>query len=217
MINCLFCGKNIEDKAHYGLHKHCFKQIFGVSSIGYFQDWQRKESVSKDAPHQPDKPYLSSFFAGNYSKYEAVLLDTRYIFKLGNKNCPELAPVEYLCNLIGKKLGIPVPEPFALIQGNEDLSFVTKNFTQNISGHHNLIHLYHYLPAGENHYNVKNILEVIGKETQSPEDVRIFLEVLIFDSLIGNHDRHGRNLALLETAAGKRLAPIYDNTSALGL
>jgi hypothetical protein len=217
MNTCLYCNKPLGDKNTFGLHNDCFKQAFNISSIDQFQDWQRKEAISKDAPHLPEKPYLSSFFAGNYRKYEASLLGTRYIFKLGNPDCPELAPVEYLCNVIGKRLGIPVPEPFALIQENNELAFVTKNFTQDIHGHHNLVHLYHYLPEGEDHYNVKNILETIGQQTQNAKDIHIFLEVLIFDALVGNHDRHGRNLAFLETGNGKRLSPIYDNTSALGL
>lgn len=201
----------------WGLHEDCFKQVFGVSKITNFQDWQRKEIVSQPGLGEMPKPYLSSFFAGNYRKYEASLQGKKYIFKLGSENCPELAPVEYLCNHIGKKLNIPVPEPFALVKGDKELAFVTYNFTQEYPGHHNLVHLYHYLPAGEDKYNVENIVNVIGEQTQDQRSIRTFLEVLIYDALIGNHDRHGRNLALIETARGKVLSPIYDNISALGL
>jgi hypothetical protein len=37
------------------------------------------------------------------------------------------------------------------------------------------------------------------------------------DSLIGNHDRHGRNLAFIRSAKGIWLSPFYDNPSALAL
>ena len=40
---------------------------------------------------------------------------------------------------------------------------------------------------------------------------------MLFDALIGNHDRHGRNFSLIETHKEKRLSPIYDNPSYLGL
>ena len=37
------------------------------------------------------------------------------------------------------------------------------------------------------------------------------------DALIGNHDRHGRNLGLIVTAHKRFLSPCYDNPSYLGL
>ncbi len=39
----------------------------------------------------------------------------------------------------------------------------------------------------------------------------------LFDALIGNHDRHGRNIALIETKKGFILAPFYDNPSYIGV
>lgn len=39
----------------------------------------------------------------------------------------------------------------------------------------------------------------------------------MFDALIGNHDRHGRNLAFIRTAKETVLSPIYDNVSYLAL
>lgn len=35
--------------------------------------------------------------------------------------------------------------------------------------------------------------------------------------MIGNHDRHGRNLGFIQSTKGMELAPFYDNPSALGL
>ena len=83
--------------------------------------------------------------------------------------------------------------------------------------HANLNHIYHYLDPGPEHYNVETLSQAIYRETQSVADVEMFFRVLIFDALVGNHDRHGRNLAFIETAKGKRLSPIYDNPSALGI
>ena len=44
-----------------------------------------------------------------------------------------------------------------------------------------------------------------------------FIEVCLFDAFIGNHDRHGRNLGIIDTGKSKRLAPMYDNPSFLGI
>ena len=37
------------------------------------------------------------------------------------------------------------------------------------------------------------------------------------DSLIGNHDRHGRNLGFIRSAKAMHLTPFYDNPSSLAL
>lgn len=45
------------------------------------------------------------------------------------------------------------------------------------------------------------------------EDKRRFVRLCLFDSLIGNQDRHPQNLAFLTTESGTRLSPFYDNSS----
>ena len=78
-------------------------------------------------------------------------------------------------------------------------------------------HIYHYLPSDPTQYTIETIANVVFKETNSVSDYEEVLKMFIFDALIGNHDRHGRNIALIETVKGKRLAPLYDNPSYLGL
>ena len=63
----------------------------------------------------------------------------------------------------------------------------------------------------------ENLLSIISEVTGRFVDIETFIKVCLFDSLIGNHDRHGRNLGFLVTSKGSTLAPIYDNPSALGL
>jgi hypothetical protein len=41
--------------------------------------------------------------------------------------------------------------------------------------------------------------------------------ICLFDTLIGNNDRHGRNLGIIVTSSLKKLAPMYDNPSCLGI
>lgn len=216
--HCLRCNQPIEKgPSHYGQHIQCFKEIFSVSEILEFHSLARKESGSS---HEQKKlpPHLTSYFAGNYKKYEGQLGGSSYILKFSKMEYPELAPVEYVCNKIAYYCGIPVPIPFTLIKmSDNELAFVSKNFMHTMKTHATLVHFYRYLPDGTENYNVERIASTIYQETHSSKDVTTFFKVLLFDALIGNHDRHGSNLALVETAKGKSLAPIYDNPSYLGL
>ena len=202
---------------HYGQHIKCFKEIFLVSEVLEFHSLARKES-SGDKEQKSLLPHLTSYFAGNYKKYEGKLGDSSYILKFSKTEYPELAPVEYICNKIAYYCGLPTPKPFTLIEmAGDEVAFVSKNFMHAMKTHSTLVHIYRYLEGGAENYNVEMISNTIYRETNSPQDVSNFFKILLFDSLIGNHDRHGSNLALLETAKGKCLAPIYDNPSYLGL
>lgn len=182
-----------------------------------FQSLTRKTSDSgKGAPTL--SPYLTSYFVGNYKKYEAKLKGRSCILKLAKPEYPELPAVEFVCNKMAHDCRLNVPTPFTLIDfGKGELAFVSRNFMEDQRSHATLNHIYHYLPTGEKNYNVEVLQGVIFQETKSLQDLYMFYRALLFDALVGNHDRHGRNFAFIETAKGKRLAPIYDNPSSLGL
>lgn len=223
MNYCLRCNKHLMAKdAHYGQHLDCFEQIFRVTGRVEFDSLIRKSSTSgleKDAKEIRTSPHLTSYFGGNYRKYEGVLSGAKYILKLSKPEYPELAPVEYVCNKIAYHCGLVIPTPFTLIDiGKGDLAFVSRNFMDKQFQHATLNHIYHYSPLHDpESYNVEMLGKVIYYETGSAVDIDMFFRALLFDALIGNHDRHGRNLALIETAGSKRLTPIYDNPSSLGL
>lgn len=216
--HCLRCDHPIEnDQSHYGQHIECFKKIFSISEILEFHSLARKDS-SSNREQKKLPPHLTSYFAGNYKKYEGKLGGSSYILKFSKAEYPELAPVEYVCNKAAYHCAIPVPIPFTLIEmSDNELAFVSKNFMHSMKAHATLVHIYRYLKEGAENYNVEMITDTIYRETNSSKDISTFFKVLLFDALIGNHDRHGSNLALVETAKGKILSPIYDNPSYLGL
>lgn len=223
MNYCLRCNKELKtSKAHYGQHLACFEKIFRVTGRVEFSSLIRKSSTSDvkdDDKNFRTSPHLTSYFGGNYRKYEGMIGDAKYILKLSKPEYPELAPVEYVCNKIAYHCKIVVPVPFTLIDyGENELAFVSKNFMDKQPVHATLNHLYHYKPLqDEHHYTVEDIAKTIHRETENATDTDMFFRMLLFDALIGNHDRHGRNLALIVTSKGKRLTPIYDNPSSLGL
>lgn len=214
---CLRCDQPLGAEAHYGQHLECFEAVFQVKGPTTFQSLVRKESHSGDIP-QAQPRHLTSYFGGNYKKYEGVLGDAHYILKLSKPEYPELAPVEFVSNKIAYLCKLRVPTPFSLLDyGEGELAFVSRNFMDRQSRHATLNHIYHYLPLDESLYTIEIIAEAVFRETRSVEDHEQLVKMFIFDALIGNHDRHGRNIALIETARGKRLAPLYDNPSSLGL
>jgi len=185
---------------------------FNLSNIIEFHDVDPRKTSS--TPYPPEfKKKKDTFFHGRYLKYSARLRSTAYILKIQENDFPELPIVEFLCNQIAELLSIEVPA-YHLINFNGRIAFVTRNFMQDYIG--SLHHIYKFLPAGEDNHNCEEIIKVLLTETGKLTDVVKFIEICLFDTLIGNNDRHGRNLGIIETASIKKLAPMYDNPSFLG-
>ena len=117
--------------------------------------------------------------------------------KVQQKEYPELPATEYLCNQIARMLGVKVPDFYFIRFQDVAETFVSKNFMQNY-GTSNLVHLYHFVPNLED-FNCKTILQVIADKVGHLAAIEHFIRTCLFDALIGNHDRHGRNLALIQT------------------
>jgi hypothetical protein len=220
---CLFCRKILtleEYKSYHGIHKDCFYRAFHLSSWRDSENLALKNQGSDSASTSKDdsqryRNFTSSFFQGQFKKYTAELNGKEYILKVQEKEAPELPDNEYLCNQIAQSLGLNVPN-FFLIDFYGVLTFVVENFMTKVAHPVSLNHIYHYLKE-DSHYSCKELLEIIQKETGDFHYQESFVQMCLFDSLIGNHDRHGRNLGFLNFPKKTILAPIYDNPSFLGL
>lgn len=210
---CYYCSKEIKEPDLCGLHEKCFQTWFKLEKAEQFYDLDPK-TAEKSAAASPEFKKKDTFFHGQYLKYSAKLGTTDYILKIQEKEYPDLPASEYLCNQIAKVLNIKVPE-FFLIEFLEKKTFVTRNFMQDHVGA--LHHIYKFLPPGEENHNFQKISEIILQQTQRLADVATFAEICLFDALIGNNDRHGRNIGIIETTKGKMLAPMYDNPSYLAI
>lgn len=219
---CLKCLTPLQDKTQsfYGLHKSCFKAWFCLeNSLSRFKDLapQSTSSSSSGSIYKKNTDLIvSSFFHGAYKKYSSTLEGATYLIKMKEDKALELPDVEYLCNQIAKELKIPVAEFFIINwpveKEKKERVFVTKIFTKKLE----VVHLYRNLKSGQEH-NCEQIIDVLRKKS-NPQDVQTFVFTVLFDSLIGNHDRHGRNLAFIRGSGGQhKLAPIYDNVSSLAL
>lgn len=212
-MNCLKCLLPLEvADSFYGIHSECFSQWFKVPSTAMFTSLIRRSSAS-DAESTDIAPQNNSFFHGKFKKYSAVLDGQSFILKMRQPEAPELPEVEYLCNQIGSELGVRVAK-YYIIDFEGDLVFVTKNFIHHTTPM-DLQHFCHFRDV--NQHNCKDLFSIIEKQTQRPHFVKELVRTILFDSLIGNHDRHGRNLGFLVVSSGTTLAPIYDNVSYLSL
>ena len=212
---CLNCHLKITSLTpeHYGLHASCFQQWFKTEHLEEFVSLQKRTGKGSSGETTAPSSQNTSFFHGKFKKYSANLGQHAYILKMRQEDAPELPEVEYLCNQIGDLLEIPIAQCY-LINFNGERTFVTKNFIS--PGEPiNLEHIYHF--RADDQHSCEGIIQSLIKHSHNTEDVPIFIKTLLFDALIGNNDRHGRNLAFLVMANNTALSPIYDNVSYLSL
>lgn len=211
---CYCCNQPLfmSEDFRYGLHKKCFKEWFGTD-----EDFIDLIARSQSTPPRPESlgPKNISFFHGAYRKYSARLGKTNYILKVQQEEYPELPATEFLSNQIYRSLKIQVPDHFLIKYPEDNLCFVTKNFMSDLSAS-TLDHIYHFVVDGKKH-DCESLIEIIGEKTQRKREQERFVFLTLADSLIGNHDRHGRNLAFIRSPKGTKLSPFYDNPSALAL
>ena len=213
-MKCLRCYQDINGSAKYGLHEKCFIEWFQTDPKNEFLSLMQRSASSRD-PEAKNTGNNTSFYHGKFKKYSADLGAESFILKMREvKDAPELPEVEYLCNQIASSIGLPVADYFYIDFFTEKV-FVTKVFIKKNAGNANLEHMYKFRPDGS--HSCENLIKVISDTTKLPYDVDVFLHTLLFDALIGNHDRHGRNLAFIVTPAKTTLSPIYDNVSYLSL
>ena len=243
MKKCLKCRKALTGWSFYGLHGDCYRDWFKDPGMKGFEQWDLKKSgfsaFSDKSFKREDFPVESldtpsTFYHGRYRKYSAQIGSEKYILKVQEKKFPALPEMEYICNKIADFLDlnpakyyliclseinqIPEKESKKLLKDSSSLTkkvFVTKNFMQDLTG--SLQHIYKFLPKGVENYNCENIINEIRQQTGSSLEEQKFAEIGLFDSLIGNNDRHGRNLAFIDTGKNKKLSPIYDNPSFFGV
>ena len=164
---------------------------------------------SQSQPLLENQAMNISFFNGAYRKYSARLGESSFILKVQQAEYPELPATEFLCNQIYESLNITIPNYYLIRYPEDQFCFVTKNFMSGLSAS-DLVHIYHFVKNGKNH-DCESIVGIIGEQTGRRAEQERFVYLTLADSLIGNHDRHGRNLGFIQSAKGMHLAPFYDN------
>jgi hypothetical protein len=213
MKRCFKCQDVVEYPVH-GLHETCFREWFGLS-LSSSTEFDKLALKSENQIHDNQHPIHTSFFHGKFKKYAAVLEKKTYILKVEDNDYPELPHVEYFCNQIASKLGLAVPAFYFIRFMNHTDTFVVKNFMEKHKSA-NLVHIYRFMQEGQN-FSCRVILNIIENKIGHISAMKQFVLLCLFDALIGNHDRHGRNIGFINKPKGFELAPFYDNPSYLGI
>lgn len=208
---CYKCNQELNGELIHGLHKKCFTEWFKI------EEFEAQFSLTMKTAGNSNDPLAhlnSSFFHGKFKKYSARLGKRGYIVKVRQEPYKDLPATEFLCNQIAQFLKISVPDFYLIkLEGSVD-AFVSRNFMDNFFDS-NLLHLYRLM--GARPFDIENVLNVILEQTGNEMDVDRFVHICLFDILIGNHDRHGRNLAFIQTPRNMLLSPFYDNPSCLAI
>ena len=180
-------------------------------------------TMTGDAPKDFIKAYLHEDCKSNKQKNWK-----KYIAKVGRKWYPIESITEYLCNRFGQSLGLDIAAPrLRLIDGQ--LRFLSKYFIKNgerlmhgaeiFSAYVNIPQ--RFIDAIDDQGKSRDLItfefindaieEVFPNEHQNIMDALV--KMIIFDSLIGNKDRHFYNYGVivsLKNQNSPKFSPIYD-------
>lgn len=177
--------------------------------------------------------------AGAQSKLPVIVRDGQIGLPVGNEPSthilkPELsewfkgiAVNEHCCMILARHLGLTVPKTQFLKIGHFPCLLVERYDRQADpkTGQINRIHQEDFCQAlgrtPEQKYQVeggplvRDVVRLIrsGWSTAPALDVLAFVDLLMFNAIIGNADAHGKNYSMLYRSGARRLAPGYDLVS----
>ncbi len=128
---------------------------------------------------------------------------------------------ETFCMMLAQKMGLPAPQ-VKICRGLDELFIIARyDRSRDKDGHIVRLHQEDFCQAlgflpdqkyeSEGGPSLKNCFTLLQKKSIRPAADRMaLLRWTIFNFLIGNADAHAKNLAMIFTERGPRLAPFYD-------
>ncbi len=157
--------------------------------------------------------YVNSSSLGVYSKYIKEINGTKYLVKSGrgyDERISILEPVtECICYELSKLMNIPCAEYFLEVNNDEVLS-VSKWF---------------YDESKETFYSANRLMKIFNIKRENlfsyimnemPQCKNDINNMIVFDYIVNNTDRHMKNFGFLINGENIRFAPLYDNGLCLG-
>jgi serine/threonine-protein kinase HipA len=149
---------------------------------------------------------------------------TTHIIKINNKRFPNLLTNELFCMRLAKIMQLGVPEVELKETDNRQYIEITRYDRTIIDRVVNRIHQEDFCQAlgmvSSRKYQtgsgakLRDCYRIIDEFSENRlEDAMRFIQWIIFNYLIGNTDAHAKNLSLLHSDSGIKLAPFYDMLS----
>jgi len=196
------------------------------------------EELEKFIKELPEKPLalgvndMRLSLAGAQDKTAITLKDnkvaipkggtpTTHILKPAIKIYKETVENEYICLKSAQKLGISVPD-IQIREVNGLKYFLIERYDRDIKNNKvkrihqedfcqasNIASAYKYQADGG--VDFAGCFEILKKTSRPALEAMRFLELMLFNYLIGNNDAHGKNFSIIYREDGKiELAPAYD-------
>lgn len=144
-----------------------------------------------------------------------------HILKPPIRDLEDTVENEAFCMMLAKKMGLPAP-PVTIHHGLDKL-YIIQRYDRRRDKDDHIVRLHQedfcqalgFLPdqkyEGEGGPSLENCFKLLQEKSISPAADRLtLLRWSIFNFLIGNADAHAKNLAIIFTDRGPRLAPFYD-------
>jgi serine/threonine-protein kinase HipA len=170
--------------------------------------------------------------AGAQNKLPVYMEDDRIFIASGNapsshilkppiRDLEDTVGNEAFCMMLVQRLGLPAP-PVTIHQGLDRIFIIARyDRSRDTDGHIVRLHQEDFCQAlgflpdqkyeSEGGPSLKQCFTLLqGKSIRPAADRMALLRWTIFNFLIGNADAHAKNLAMLFTDRGPRLAPFYD-------
>ena len=197
-----------------------------------------EEELHKVIVELPKRPLLAGdkgirlSLAGAQNKLPVYMEDDRIFLPTGNApsthilkpaipGFEETVENEAFCMMLAERMGLPVPK--VAIRRSPDILYVIERYDrmQDKQGKILRLHQEDFCQAlgilPENKYEseggpaLARCFDLLKEASVSPAaDHRTLILWFVFNRLIGNADAHAKNLAILYTMEGPRLAPFYD-------
>lgn len=201
---------------------------------------ERIEAILESLPQRPmlvGEKGLRLSLAGAQSKLPVVIRDGKIGLPVGNAPSthilkPELsewfrgiAANEHCCMSLARRVEISVPKTELLEIGKYKCLLVERYDRDFVSGRVVRIHQEDFCQAlgrpPERKYQIdggpltREVVRLLrsGWSTAPALDVIAFVDLLMFNAIIGNADAHGKNYSMLYRGGSRRLAPGYDLVS----
>lgn len=164
---------------------------------------------------------LPIYMEGNQIFIATGNAPSSHILKPPIQGLDETVDNEAFCMMLASRMGLSVPK--VTIRHGPDRLYIVERFDREKSKDGKILRLHqedfcqalNILPdqkyESEGGPSLARCFALLKEESASPAaDQKALLSWVVFNFLIGNADAHAKNLAIIYTARGPRLAPFYD-------
>lgn len=223
MMTCPLCYKTHTESTT--AHVDCIQQFFGTNQLPIIDFKQNAlESMAikllgqhVGIPGVQKKLSTQLLLSANNEAPRLTItnaLEGYYIFKPASKRYPFMPEVEDLSMHLAEQLGIETAQ-HGLIPFAGNLAYITQRFDRT-EDHQKIpvedcCQLSRKLTADKYKFSMEKLGKVIIRYATFPgEEIIRFIELTLFNFIIGNADMHLKNFSMYTDSSHIRLTPAYD-------